>query len=467
MSRKPHTDPGAGTTPEQERPPLLASLGGSLVVAGGLVVAGVTMGGMETRPWVPWVGGGCIVLGLLFWLVSGMPHTKSLEWIKSGLFALTLALLIRWPMFEPYRIPSGSMEPTLHGDARMGKGDRVYVNKWVYGVRVPFMNARLWYGKDPERWDIVVFKSIEEDAKYPTLVKRIVGMPGERINIRGGKVYADGVPLALPADMPQDLYYTSPSDGRGGMRYGVLPADEHALVPAGHYLVLGDNSSSSRDGRYFGWVPNEHLVGRVASIWWPPSRWRDFTGFSRSGTWRGVLGLLMIGILLRLFVGRSWAVIDDDGKRINHLLVGFVTLGLRIPFTHRWLSQWGAPRRGQVTLYRPSDEDLPGDTVLIGRVAGLPGETLTIEAGRLCINGEPLDGPHWNGEHDFSLTNPKACYGKQKKFTEIPADHFFIVNESADDDVIDSRIVGWIPRRDLVGTALAIWWPVTRWQRVD
>src|SRR5262249_43818122 len=138
----------------------------------------------------------------------------------------------------------------------------------------------------------------EPDAIHPTLVKRIVGMPGETISIHDGKVFADGKELTPPPGMPENQYYTS-GESRSGMKYGVRPEPEFSQVPEGHYLVLGDNSGNSRDGRYFGWLPEENIVGRVACIWWPPQRGRDFTGFTKTLWWHTLMVLLGIFFFVR------------------------------------------------------------------------------------------------------------------------------------------------------------------------
>ncbi|MGI6460164.1 MAG: signal peptidase I [Candidatus Hydrogenedentales bacterium] len=102
---------------------------------------------------------------------------------KAWLKVIVVVLLIRWLWFEPFSIPSGSMEPTLHGDAKFLKGDRVAVNKLAYGPRVPFCNIRLLDMGDPARWDIVVFITPEEGAAHKVLIKRVAGLPGERVTI--------------------------------------------------------------------------------------------------------------------------------------------------------------------------------------------------------------------------------------------------------------------------------------------
>lgn len=394
--------------------------------------------------------------GAASWWLSGMPRDKAIEWLKSAGFALALALTIRWAVAEPYRIPSGSMETTLHGDPRFFAGDRVFVNKWVYGLRWPFLNARIWEGVKPQRWDIVVFKSNEEDAVHPTLVKRIVGLPGEHINIRDGKVYVNGEPLTVPESLPPDTYYTSSGGGLSSMRYGVSPEPEFSQVPEGHYLVLGDNSRQSRDGRYFGWLPEENIVGRVASIWWPVARWRDFTGFSDTWWWKGLLAMLAVLTFVRLFIGQSWPVVMDERGKVRHLFVSFVSVGLRLPFLVRWLAFWGEPKRGELMLYRVKHEAVPSDALLFGRIAGLPGERIHIENGRLHVNGKALENGAWPGELDLGQDNTK-----KRKTVAVPEGHYFLLADPpAEESAVDSRMVGTIPKNGLLGQAVAIWWPL-------
>jgi len=322
-----------------------------------------------------------MVRRLLTVILGPLTRRNLLSWLA----VILLVLCIRWAVFEPYTIPTGSMEPTLHGDPRWLRGDRVGVNKYVYGLRVPFMNKRLYYGQKPQRWDIVVFKSLDPNAAHPTLVKRIVGLPGERIQIREGKIWVNDVAVEPPEELRGILNYTTQlgqneadlhqftlqmavRDWRdpvlnpqnegvrllyddltalkqklqgadpGGidparaaqlyktltplsqdilkklyehkideqypLRYGVFPEKEFSVVPEGHYLVCGDNSLDSADGRYFGWLPNEHLVGRVYCIWWPINRWRDFTGFS--STWWGRAILYGIPILLIAYQAQNY-----------------------------------------------------------------------------------------------------------------------------------------------------------------
>lgn len=384
--------------------------GGPIVLAIGLVLmqrANVSTSRPMDSIW--YAGLGLSVTGVFLWLTAGMTRNQVWEWTKGAGLALACALIIRWAIAEPYRIPSSSMETTLHGDPRFGRGDRVFVNKWIYGIRVPFINKRIFHGKPPERWDIVVFKSVEPDAVHKTLVKRIVGLPGERIHIAHGKVYVNGLPLIIPDFMPQNMYYTSPPDAR----YGILADDQYALIPPGHYLVLGDNSAQSRDGRYFGWVPNENIVGRVACIWWPPSRWRDFTGFSRTLWWRGIVTLLALWLFTRLFLGRLWTV--QQGVRRFRYAVFYLSYGFRIPTTRRWLIRWKGPSRGEQVLCILNGEKPGYEAYLMGTVIGLPGDKLSRENGEPRLNGKGLSawGVSVKGRPELATQEEHESSGKK------------------------------------------------------
>jgi len=426
-------------------------------------------------------GLGAFVLGVLVWLTGGLSRENALEWAKSICIAVGLALLIRWPVGEPFRIPSSSMKPTLHGDERLGRGDRVWVNKFVYGVRFPlnrsripftstiikYADRRLWLGAEPERWDVVVFKSAEENPQHNTLIKRDVGLPGERIHIANGKVYANGKPLELPDDVP-DIQYTTPYN----MRYGIFEDGLHSVVPKDCYLVLGDNSAHSRDGRAWGWLPNEHILGRAACIWWPPSRWRDFTGFSKTWWWRGFLALDASLLIVRLFFGRTWLVHPKpgDGRRARpwRLYVNRWALGPPVPFTRYRIGSGRPPRRGELVLYHCPTDEGPDHGPLLGRVAGLPGERVHLDAGRLHVNEAPATEPAVLADRTFP-SDDAGPFGrsKGKQHTLVPDGHYFILcDEGLSDGSLDSRAVGWVARSALIGIASAVWWPASRWGRI-
>ena len=375
-----------------------------------------------------------------------------LAWVRALIVALIVVLPLRWTIGEPFKIPSGSMEPTLYGDMRFFRGDRIFVDKWTYGLRyplnhcrIPFTQAfiryadkRIWRKADAQRWDIVVFKSAEPNPEHPTLVKRVVGLPGERIHISGGCVYVNGKALELPPGMP-DVYYTSPGPGHYAdprMKYGIMSDDEYSLIPKDHYLLLGDNSARSRDGRFFGWVPNERIMGRALCIWWPPAHWLDFAGFSSAWWWRTLVALALALIVLRVFFFRLWAV--HDGRRARYYLINRWSFGVPIPFTRLRLGRGRIPRRGELVLYHT-----PKHT-LMGRVAGWPGERVSIENGKLSIDGKPLAEPAPLAAQDFG--------SQDKAYSKTPPDAFFILTQT--EDCLDSRALGAIPRKNLVGPAV-------------
>jgi signal peptidase I len=412
-------------------------------------------------------------------LLGGLFGAGSLEWIKSIAIAVLVALAIRWALVEPFRIPSGSMEPTFFGDPHILKGDRVFVNKSVYGLRYPlngiriplttyhlnYAKDRIWRRAKPQRWDIVVFKSVEENAFNTTLVKRVVGLPGERIHIANGKVHANGVPLELPPGMPP-VQYTSPRPGYSSdMKYGILTEDEYSVVPEDAYLVLGDNSSQSRDGRYFGWLPYERILGRVSCIWLPIGRVHDFTGFSKTWWWHTVVAVVGVLIVGRIFFGRSWRY--ERGGKSNHAYINRWAYGIPAPFTKLRLVSWGQTRRGDLVLYTPPREGKDIPQYLVGRVAGLPGERVFLDNGKFEVNGSPVD--HVGLATRLLVSGDGVgpyARSKGKEYALVPENHVFILTEDDDPEAhLDSRTVGWVPRANLVGRAAAVWWPPHRMGR--
>jgi signal peptidase I len=407
-----------------------------------------------------------------------------MEWLKALVVAGGLALAIRWSIGEPFRIPSGSMEPTLHGDPGFLKGDRVFVNKFVYGLRWPlnharipftdivlnYANDRIFHWQEPQRFDIVVFKTVEKDAKHRTLVKRIIGLPGERIHIANGKIHVNGEPLELPPEM-SDVTYTNHTYGPEGFKYGVLETDAYSCVPEGHYLLLGDNSAHSRDGRVWGWMPNEHLLGRVSCVWWPISSWQDFTGFSRTWWWRTIVAVLGILLFVRLFLGRSWRVRDEaigtPLARGHHLYVNRAAFGLPIPFVGMRLFRGRIPNRGELVVYEGPAENGEDSDLHLGIVAGLPGERVSLDNGTLTIDNEAVTEPDFLAGRTFKSADGAAKYGvsKGKQYSVVPADHYFILVDDPEAGP-DSRTLGWIPYDALVGPATAVWWPLTRVRRL-
>ena len=190
-------------------------------------------------------------------LTEGLPHNVrvAIDWIVTLGAALGVVVLLKQFVVNPYRIPTSSMEPTLHcahvlqGDGCEGKrSDRVLANRLVYHIR------------DPRRGDVVVFttpaKAVEKCGTGGTFVKRLIGLPGEAVSQRDGRIFIDGRPLDEPYVMPERRDTVS-----GGWE-----------VPEGHYFMMGDNRLNSCDSRVWGTVPRENLIGTVFATYWPPSR---------------------------------------------------------------------------------------------------------------------------------------------------------------------------------------------------
>jgi signal peptidase I len=247
--------------------------------------------------------------------------------------------------------------------------------------------------------------------------------------------------------------------------------DEYAkynIVPEGAYLLLGDNSPNSRDGRVWGWLPKENILGRVASVWWPPNHWRDFTGFSETWWWRALVALAGILLFWRLFLGRSARVHSTAPaaglREGDHVHVDRFSYGPPIPFTSYRLPFGREPRRGELVLYRAGKDN---DDWLMGRIAAAPGDVISFQDDKLYIAGRQDLVPASLRDRAFPGGEGRKPYGrsKRKQMTEVPANHWFILSE-AEESAIDSRNFGWVRKNQLVGRVNAVWWPPTRWRRL-
>lgn len=186
-------------------------------------------------------------MDLKAFLVRQLKAIFNRENLEVVVTAVILALLIRTFVVQAFKIPTGSMRMTLI------EGDRILVNKFIYRFRAP------------ERGDIVVFKYPEDTKK--DFIKRLIGLPGEKIRIKDGRIWADGRLIDQP-DIFQEIYYYN----KPGTPYG---ADGIEIeVPEDSYFVLGDNSASSRDSRYWGFVPKKYMLGEAFLIYWPVYRMR-------------------------------------------------------------------------------------------------------------------------------------------------------------------------------------------------
>lgn len=179
------------------------------------------------------------------------------EWAESIIIALILALLIRTFVFQAFKIPSGSMIPTFE------VGDRIFVNKFIFGARIPFTDIRFPELKQPKRGDIVVFVSPEPPKR--DFVKRLIALGGEKVEIKDGNIYIDGSRITGPDSVNSNYYYARGDYAKEGVA---------VTVPKDCFFVLGDNSANSRDSRYWGFVPKKNLIGKAMCIYWPIKRIR-------------------------------------------------------------------------------------------------------------------------------------------------------------------------------------------------
>ena len=175
------------------------------------------------------------------------------ENIEAVIIAVILALFIRTFIVQAFKIPSGSMLPTLQ------IGDHILVNKFIYGVKIPFSGKALIPITDPKRNDIVVFK-YPKDPKLD-YIKRVIGVSGDTVEIRDKKVFINGQPLDDRHGVFRDVNVLSAS---------VSPRDNFGpvTVPPGKLLVMGDNRDNSYDGRFWGFVDLQAVRGKAFLIYW-------------------------------------------------------------------------------------------------------------------------------------------------------------------------------------------------------
>ena len=197
------------------------------------------------------------------------------EYSRSLFPVLLIVLVFRSFLFEPFKIPSGSMIPTLL------VGDFIVVNKFAYGVRLPVLNKKFFSTGEPQRGDVVVFRYPQDTSV--NFIKRAVGLPGDTITYRDKQLYINGEKVEKQAEgnfKSSDIKCSTPArdanlfnEQLGGVEHDILlhggrpGRNDQWVVPAGHYFMMGDNRDRSNDSRMWGFVPEENLLGRAIGIW--------------------------------------------------------------------------------------------------------------------------------------------------------------------------------------------------------
>jgi len=184
---------------------------------------------------------------------------KFREYSEALIVAFLLALVIRTFIVQAFKIPSGSMEDTLL------IGDHLLVNKFIYGLKIPFTDKRILTIREPERGDVIVFEFPEDENKSyfqrRDFIKRIVATPGDTVEVRAQRVYVNGKPMSFPQEIHKGQGIIPPE---GGPRDFMGPVK----VPEGSYFVMGDNRDFSFDSRFWGFVDDSKIKGLAFIKYW-------------------------------------------------------------------------------------------------------------------------------------------------------------------------------------------------------
>lgn len=223
---------------------------------------------------------------------AGMPEPELVDYARSFFPVILAVFLFRSFLVEPFKIPSGSMMPTLL------VGDFILVNKYTYGIRIPVINKKLIELNDPQRGDVMVFRYPENPSV--DYIKRVVGVPGDVVEYREKHLYINGTLQQQTRDGEYNYVEGRPAFVHTEKYVETLDGHAHAIlvnpempnvhveavadfpyhegcnyswdtvrctVPQGHYFMMGDNRDNSRDSRYWGFVPDDMIVGKAFAVW--------------------------------------------------------------------------------------------------------------------------------------------------------------------------------------------------------
>ena len=206
------------------------------------------------------------------------------EYAKSFFPVLAFVLVLRSFLYEPFQIPSSSMVPTLQ------VGDYILVNKFNYGLRLPVTRTKIWDVSSPERGDVMVFYPPHANTTY--YIKRVIGVPGDRIQYRNKQLTVNGKPVPrewlaeIPGSRRLQIGLEQPRDDKSHLVQVDLSRpirDFSVVVRPGHYFMMGDNRDNSSDSRVWGQVPERDIVGQAVAIWMHWESVLSVPSFDRAG----------------------------------------------------------------------------------------------------------------------------------------------------------------------------------------
>jgi signal peptidase I len=212
------------------------------------------------------------------------------EYAESIVIAVILALFVRTWVVQAFKIPTGSMENNLL------IGDHLLVNKFIFGPTASSIERALLPVRDIRRGDVVVFKYPDEPER--DFIKRVIGLPGETLELRAKKVYIDGQPL----DEPYVHFLEPASESQEVTSFDVRERYGPVRVPDGQYFVMGDNRDNSQDSRYWGFLPRHYIKGRALMIYWSYESGRE--DYLDEGV--GATAKRMFSVVTHFFTKTRW-----------------------------------------------------------------------------------------------------------------------------------------------------------------
>ena len=236
-----------------------------------------------------------VVAGTMIWLIDLIwfgrrrgehePEPFLVENAKSLTPVLALVFVFRSFLYEPFQIPSASMERTLL------TGDFILVNKFVYGIRLPVWRNKVIDNELPKRGDVMVFFPPHEDRYF---IKRVVGLPGDLVEYKNSVLFINGVEQTqTPIESNRRSLYQARKEMLGDVEHEILinisapkREDQRFRIKQGHYFMMGDNRDNSQDSRYWGQVPEDRIVGQAVAIWMHKEPGWNLPTFSRFGSFK-------------------------------------------------------------------------------------------------------------------------------------------------------------------------------------